>query len=95
MRCENSAFNVRGSRLLIVVVVKLGLVKMYIAAAVEVLRKKERHDETQFTTKIDVFFLVSSPLNANVLLSIQVFVESHPVYDQTQGFGAVFFLLHR
>jgi hypothetical protein len=24
----------------------------------------------------------------------QVFFESHPVYDQTQGSGAVFFLLY-
>jgi hypothetical protein len=33
-------------------------VKIYVAAAVdslEVLRKKERQDETQFTTKIDGF----------------------------------------
>jgi hypothetical protein len=28
-------------------------VKIYVAAAVEALRKKERQDETQFTTKID------------------------------------------
>jgi hypothetical protein len=27
-------------------------VKIYVAAAVEALRKKERGDETQFTTKI-------------------------------------------
>jgi hypothetical protein len=27
-------------------------VKIYVAAVVEALRKKERHDETQFTTKI-------------------------------------------
>jgi hypothetical protein len=39
---------------LIIVVVKLGSVKIYIAA-VEALKKKERHDETQFTTKIDSF----------------------------------------
>jgi hypothetical protein len=36
------------------VVVQLGAVKIYVAA-VEALRKKERQDETQFTTKIDGF----------------------------------------
>jgi hypothetical protein len=29
---------------------------MYVAAAVEAIRKKKRQDETQFTTKIDGFF---------------------------------------
>jgi len=36
------------------VVVQLGVVKIYVAA-VEALRKKERQDETQFTIKIDGF----------------------------------------
>jgi hypothetical protein len=38
-------------------------VKIYVAA-VEALRQKERQDETQFTTKIDGFFVfpVSTPL---------------------------------
>jgi hypothetical protein len=53
MKCGNSAFNTRGSRLLIVVV-KLGSVKINVAG-VKALRKKERHDETQFITKIDGF----------------------------------------
>jgi hypothetical protein len=44
MKCWNSAFNARGPRLNIVLVV-----------TVEALRKKERQDETQFTTKIDGF----------------------------------------
>jgi len=34
------------------VVVQVSAVKIYVAA-VEALRKKERGDETQFTTKID------------------------------------------
>jgi hypothetical protein len=42
----------QGSRL-IIVAVQLGAVKIYVAA-VEALRKKERHDETQFTTKIEL-----------------------------------------
>jgi hypothetical protein len=35
----------------IIIVVQVGAVKIYVAA-VEALRKKERQDETQFTTKI-------------------------------------------
>jgi hypothetical protein len=64
-------------------------VKIYVAA-VEAPRKKKRQDETQFTTKIDGFL---TALNANVLFC-RVFFQSHPVYDQTQGSGAVFFLLY-
>jgi hypothetical protein len=62
--------------------------KIYVAA-VEALRKKERQDETQFTTKIDGFLSFIPPLNANVLFCRFCF-ESHPMYDQTQGSGAVF-----
>jgi hypothetical protein len=43
----------QGSRL-IIVVVQLGVVKIYVAA-LEALMKKERQDETQFTTKVDGF----------------------------------------
>ncbi len=53
MKCWNSAFNAQGSRL-IIVVVQLGAMKIF-DAAVEELGKKERQDETQFTTKIDGF----------------------------------------
>jgi len=53
MKCCNVAFNAQGSRLLIVVV-QVRAVKIYVAA-VEALRKKERHDETPFTTKLMVF----------------------------------------
>jgi hypothetical protein len=59
MKCWNSAFNAQGSRLTIIVV-HLGAVKIYVAG-VEALRKKERQDETKFTTKIDCFW-VSSPV---------------------------------
>jgi hypothetical protein len=51
MKCRNSAFNAQGSRV-IIVIVQVGAVKIYAAAAVEALRKKERPDETQFTTQI-------------------------------------------
>jgi hypothetical protein len=53
MKCWYSAFNAQGSTL-IIVVVQLGAVKIYVVA-VEALRKKERQDETQFTTKTDGF----------------------------------------
>jgi hypothetical protein len=47
----NSPFNAQGSGV-IIVVAQVGPVKIYVAA-VEALKKKERQDETQFTTKID------------------------------------------
>jgi len=50
MICWNSAFHVHGSKV-IIVVAQAGAVKICVAA-VEVLRKNERGDETQFTTKI-------------------------------------------
>jgi hypothetical protein len=53
MKCWNLAFNAQGLRL-IIVIVQLGAVKIYVAA-VEALRKKEKQDETQCTTKIDGF----------------------------------------
>ncbi len=52
MKCWNSAFHAQGLRLIIIVVVQVGAVKIYVAAAEEVLQTKERGDETQFTTKI-------------------------------------------
>ncbi len=91
MKCWNSAFYAPGSRL-IIVVVQLGAAKIYVAA-VEALRKKERQDETQFITNIDGFLSFIPPLNSNVLFW-RAFFNSHPVYDQTQGSGAVFFLFH-
>ncbi len=51
MKCWKSAFNAEGSRVNIVVA-QVGVVKIYVGT-VEALRKKDRHDKTQFTTKID------------------------------------------
>ncbi len=48
MKCWNSAFNAQGSR---VVVPEVRAVKIYVVG-VDSLMKKERGDETQFTTKI-------------------------------------------
>jgi predicted oxidoreductase (fatty acid repression mutant protein) len=53
MKCWYSAFNAQGSRV-IIVVVQLRGAKIYVAV-VEGLKKNERQDETQFTTKIDGF----------------------------------------
>jgi hypothetical protein len=50
MKGWNSAFNAQGSKVTIVVV-QVEAVKIYVAA-VAALRKKERGDETQFTTEI-------------------------------------------
>ncbi len=57
-KCWISAFNVQGSRG-IVVAVDIGAVKIYVAA-VEALRKKERQGETQETIKNG--FLSFTPL---------------------------------
>jgi hypothetical protein len=51
MKCGNSALNAQALRV-IIVVVHVWVVKIYVAAAVQALRKKERQHETQFTTKI-------------------------------------------
>jgi len=65
MKCWNLAFNTQGSRV-IILVVQLQTVQIYVAT-MKALRKKERQDETQFTTKIDGFLSFTPPLNANVL----------------------------
>jgi hypothetical protein len=62
---------------------------MYVAAG-EALKKKERQDETQFTTKIDGFLSFTPPLNANVLFCRFVLNLTLCM----QGSGAVFFLLY-
>ncbi len=50
MKCWNSAFDAQGSRV-IIVVAQVKQWKIYVAA-VEVLREKERGDETHITIKI-------------------------------------------
>jgi hypothetical protein len=59
MKCWNSASNAQGGGLIIVVVQVRGA-KIYVAQE-EALRKKERQDETQFTTKIDGFLSFNPP----------------------------------
>jgi hypothetical protein len=80
MKPWNSAFNEQGFRL-IIVVVQVG--------AVEVLRK----DRMKFSLppKFMVFWVFSPWM---LMYFFACFFESHLVYDQTQGFGAVFFLLY-
>jgi hypothetical protein len=60
MKCGNSAFHAQGSRL-ITVVVHVGEAKIYVTP-VGAVRKKERQDETQFTTKIGGKKLVWVPV---------------------------------
>jgi hypothetical protein len=71
------------------IVVLVGAVKIYVSA-VEALRKRGKQDETQFCE----FQTPTPAFYANVLF-LQVFFESHSMYDQTQGSGAVFSLLYR
>jgi len=61
MKCWNSAFNAQGLRV-IIVVVQVRAVKIHVAP-VEALRKNERQDETQFTTKISCTPRHPQPLN--------------------------------
>ncbi len=84
-------FNVQSSRL-IKVLAQLGSVKIHVTA-VAVLWQKERLGESQFNTKTYSFLSFIPPFYAK-LLFLQVFFESHPVYDYNQGYGAVFFLLY-
>jgi len=52
IQCWNSTFNAQGSRV-IIIVLHVGVVKVKICGiGVEAFMKKERQDETQFTTKI-------------------------------------------
>ncbi len=53
LKCWNSTFNAQGSRLLIIIV-HVKAVIIYVTI-VEEFMKKERHNEIQFTTKIDGF----------------------------------------
>jgi len=57
MKCWVSPFDAQISKLLIVVV-QFGTVNIHVTA-VEMLMKKERQGETQFTTKIDSFWVSS------------------------------------
>ncbi len=78
--CWNSAFNAQGSRL-IIIVLHIRPVKIYVAA-VEELRKKERQDETQFTTRWN-----------SVYHQNWWFSEFHPPLDCQCIFLQVFFNL--
>ncbi len=84
MKCWNSAFNAQGSRGT-TVAVRVGVVKIYVAA-VEALRKKK---------SVLMVFSVSPCLSFSPPWMLMYFFaglkkKSHPVYDQTQGTGAVF-----
>jgi hypothetical protein len=55
--------------------------------------KKERQDETQFTTKVDGFLRFIPPLNAAVLFC-RFSLNLTLCMTKIQGSGAVFFLLY-
>jgi hypothetical protein len=72
MKCWNSAFNARGSRL-ITVVVRLGAVKIYVAA-VAAFRKKERQMKLSYHQNW-WFSEFHPPLNADVVLFWSFFLN--------------------
>jgi uncharacterized membrane protein (DUF106 family) len=63
-------------------------------AKVEAFTKKERQDETQFTTKIHDF--LNFIPHWVLMYFLSSFFESHLMYDQTQGSSCVvYFLLYK
>ncbi len=78
MKCWKSAFNAQGSRL-IIVALQIAAVKIY-AATVEALVAYLKKKERLRS---------AHPW----ILSFFNFFESHPIYDQTQGFSVVFLTL--
>jgi hypothetical protein len=70
---------------LFIVVVQVGAVKIYVAA-VYGLRKKERGGQNRMKLSLQP---PPPQVNPNVLFC-RFLLKSHPVLDQTQGFGAVF-----
>jgi len=90
MKSWNSAFDAHRSREIITAVVS---VIIYVAA-MEALSKKERKiGWNSITNKTDRFLSLTPPLNANVRF-LYLFLQPHPVYDQTQGSGTFFSLLY-
>jgi hypothetical protein len=73
MKCWNWGFNAKGS----IVIIVVGHV-----AAVEALKKKERQDENQFTTKIAGILSFCPP-------------PATPCMTKLRGSGAVFSFLYR
>jgi hypothetical protein len=90
MKCWNSAFNTQNSRV-IIIVVQVGSVKIY-EQKWRRSGKKERQDETRFTTKNDgVLSFTSSKC---LCTFCQVLRKFHPMYDETECSGAVFSLVY-
>jgi hypothetical protein len=80
MKCWISAFNAQGSRL-IIVALHVRAVKIY-AATIEALKKKEKKGSPQKLRYPHPWMLMGF-----------FFGESHPIYDQTEGFSVVFLIL--
>ncbi len=74
----------QGSRL-IIVVVQVGAVKIYVAAAaVQALRKKETEDETQFGSQLFPFLKFSFPVTRLMPYYAET-GRSHPLIASLSG----------
>jgi hypothetical protein len=88
MKCWNSAFNAQGSRL-IIVVVHVGAVKIYVAATVEALRKKERtgwssvyHQYWRETSLSPIYYICFEKFSFSVTCLMAYYAETgcfHPL----------------
>jgi hypothetical protein len=81
MKCLNSAFSAQCSR----VIIQVGEVKIYVAE-VEALKKKERGNETLFTTKVGFIKLVEKLIWVPLILFCKIsFPVMHlmPFYVKT------------
>jgi hypothetical protein len=87
VKCRNSTFNAQGPRG-IIVSVHVGAVKIYVTA-VKALRKKERQGETQKIILMNDFLSFTTPAPLMLMYFFARFFQSYPVYDQTQGTGAL------
>ncbi len=91
----NSPFNAQGSGV-IIVVVQVGPVKIYVAAQCRRSKKKERQDETQFTTKIDENvnqILACEPLYKGTNLG--QFITNYIIFRNVQIFKFYFFQIKK
>jgi len=92
MKCWNSAFNAEGSKLIIVAVL-VAAVEIYVTAVEAGAQEKGKTGWNSVYNKNWWFSEFYPLLNANGLFG-RLKKKSHPIYDQTLGFGAVFRLLY-
>jgi len=93
-KCWISAFNAQSSRG-IIVAVQVGAVKIYVAASGGAQEKRKTEWNSAGTIKIDGFLSFTPPHHWMLMYFFAGFKKnSHSVYDQTQGTGAVFSWLY-